>query len=33
VRVADTYPLERAADAQRALATGHAPGKIILEVS
>jgi NADPH:quinone reductase-like Zn-dependent oxidoreductase len=30
VRVAATYPLEEAADAQRALRTGHSPGKIVL---
>ena len=30
VRVAATYPLEQAADAQRALRSGHSPGKIVL---
>ncbi|SFR29941.1 NADPH:quinone reductase [Lentzea waywayandensis] len=33
VRVAATYPLEKAAEAQQALADGHSPGKIVLEVS
>ncbi|GII52686.1 NADPH:quinone reductase [Planotetraspora thailandica] len=32
VRVAATYPLERAADAQRALSTGM-PGKIVVEIA
>ncbi|MFG1644383.1 NADP-dependent oxidoreductase [Amycolatopsis sp. NPDC049252] len=30
VRVARTFPLEEAAEAQRALADGHAPGRIVL---
>ncbi|MEA5363843.1 zinc-binding dehydrogenase [Amycolatopsis sp., V23-08] len=30
VRVARTFPLEQAAEAQRALADGHAPGRIVL---
>jgi len=30
VRVAATYPLEQAADAQRALRSGHSPGKIVI---
>jgi NADPH:quinone reductase-like Zn-dependent oxidoreductase len=30
VRVARTFPLERAAEAQRMLADGHAPGRIVL---
>ncbi|BBJ38019.1 oxidoreductase [Streptomyces antimycoticus] len=32
VRIGATYPLERAADAQRALATGGTPGKIVIAV-
>ncbi len=30
VRVAETYPLDRAGDAHRALRTGHSPGKLAL---
>ncbi|MFJ2477817.1 NADP-dependent oxidoreductase [Streptomyces sp. NPDC087659] len=33
VRVGATYPLERAADAQRALAAGATPGKIVVEIA
>lgn len=33
VRVAATYPLARAAEAQTALRSGHSPGKVILEIS
>ncbi|MFJ5224775.1 NADP-dependent oxidoreductase [Streptomyces sp. NPDC088400] len=33
VRVGATYPLERAADAQRALAAGGTPGKVVVEIT
>jgi hypothetical protein len=33
VRVGATYPLERAADAQRALAVGGTRGKIVIEIT
>jgi NADPH:quinone reductase-like Zn-dependent oxidoreductase len=33
VRVGATYPLERAADAERALAAGGTPGKIVVEIA
>jgi NADPH:quinone reductase-like Zn-dependent oxidoreductase len=33
IRVAATYPLEKAAEAQRMLAGPHAPGKIVLEMA
>ncbi|MDX3854006.1 NADP-dependent oxidoreductase [Streptomyces sp. AK02-01A] len=33
VRVGATYPLERAADAQHALAAGGTPGKIVVEIA
>jgi NADPH:quinone reductase-like Zn-dependent oxidoreductase len=33
VRVGATYPLERAADAQRALAAGGTHGKVVIEVA
>ncbi|WP_093467916.1 zinc-binding dehydrogenase [Streptomyces melanosporofaciens] len=32
IRIGATYPLERAADAQRALAAGGPPGKIVITV-
>ncbi|MYZ40916.1 MULTISPECIES: zinc-binding dehydrogenase, partial [unclassified Streptomyces] len=32
VRVGATYPLERAADAQRALAAGGTRGKVVVEI-
>ncbi|MBI0312428.1 zinc-binding dehydrogenase [Streptomyces javensis] len=32
VRIGATYPLARAADAQRALAAGGTPGRIVIEV-
>lgn len=33
VRVGATYPLEQAADAQRALAAGGTPGKVVIEIT
>ena len=33
VRVGATYPLERAADAQRTLAVGGTRGKIVIEIT
>ncbi|MFJ1750520.1 NADP-dependent oxidoreductase [Streptomyces sp. NPDC088116] len=33
VRVGAVYPLERAADAQRALAAGGSPGKVVVEIT
>jgi NADPH:quinone reductase-like Zn-dependent oxidoreductase len=33
VRVGATYPLERAADAERALAAGGTHGKVVIEIT